>query len=225
MVNLPNMKILKIFNNSVRKIFLSIVWIKKYYFLKRRISKIRVLKLHIGCGTIYKKHWINIDDNVDNNIAKLDLKWNLLNRLPFNSQSVDFIYNEHFIEHLSYQEGLTFLKNMYELLKIGGVIRIACPDLDKIISGYSNNTWRKNEWVTKYKMEWIRNSCEMINICLNVHPWGHKYVYNFEELISALIKSGFKKRNLKKVGFRKSKYKDLCGLETRRDSLIIEAVK
>ena len=31
------------------------------------------IKLHIGCGTLYKENWINIDNNSDNNIEQLDI--------------------------------------------------------------------------------------------------------------------------------------------------------
>src|SRR5579863_148355 len=64
------------------------------------------IKLNIGCGTDYKKGWINIDNNSDENIKKLDLNWDLRNPLPFKDNSVDFIFNEHFIEHLTVEEGL-----------------------------------------------------------------------------------------------------------------------
>ena len=41
----------------------------------------------------------------DNNIKKLDFMWDLRKPLPLPENSVDFIYNEHFLEHLTADEG------------------------------------------------------------------------------------------------------------------------
>lgn len=71
------------------------------------------IKLHIGCGTVYKEGWINIDNNSDNNIKKLDFMWDLRKPLPLPENSVDFIYNEHFLEHLTADEGGGAFKRMY----------------------------------------------------------------------------------------------------------------
>lgn len=183
------------------------------------------IKLHIGCGILYKDEWINIDNNSDNNIKKLDLNWDISKNLPLTEASVDYIYNEHFIEHLTYVQGQNFLKNAFKILKHGGVARIACPDLDYLINGYIENNWREQDWVTKYNCQWIKSRCEMINICLNISPWGHQYVYNREDLTRALTEAGFRKENIYEVEYSKSKYKDLQNLETRKDSIIFEALK
>ena len=53
-------------------------------------------KLHVGCGEIYLEDWINIDIES----PKADLIHDLRKPLPFEDDSIDFIYNEHFIEHL-----------------------------------------------------------------------------------------------------------------------------
>jgi len=89
------------------------------------------IKLHLGCGTIYKEGWINIDNNSDKNIQKLDLDWDLRNSLPFPDNSVDFIFNEHFLEHLTVEEGIQAIKDFFRVLKPGGTMRIAMPDLEK----------------------------------------------------------------------------------------------
>ena len=53
---------------------------------------------------------------------------------------------------------------------------------------------------------------------------GHKYIYNEEDLRNQLIRVGFQK--IRRGEWNKSNYPDLCGLETRTESiLIIEAEK
>jgi predicted SAM-dependent methyltransferase len=181
------------------------------------------VKLHIGCGTLYKEGWINIDNNSDNNIVKLDINHDLSTGLPFDKNSVDYMYNEHFIEHLSREDGLTFLKDCFRALKPGGVLRIACPDLDEIIKGYISDNWREFDWVKTYHCEWIESRCQMMNVSLN--EWGHKYVYNKEELITRLVAAGFDKKNIQETTFGMSQYQELKNLDTRIDSMIFDVKK
>jgi len=183
------------------------------------------VKLHIGCGTLYKENWINIDNNSDNNIEKLDINHDLSTGLPFDDDSVDFIYNEHFIEHLSREDGLKFMIECHRVLKNSGILRIACPDLDQIIHGYINDNWRDFDWVKTYNCEWIESGCQMINISLNEFPWGHKYIYNKSELIFQLTKAGFLANNINKVLYGESEYTELRNIDTRVDSIIFEIRK
>jgi len=183
------------------------------------------VKLHIGCGTLYKENWINIDNNSDNNIEKLDINHDLSTGLPFDDDSVDFIYNEHFIEHLSREDGLKFMIECHRVLKNSGILRIACPDLDQIIHGYINDNWRDFDWVKTYNCEWIESGCQMINISLNEFPWGHKYIYNKSELIFQLTKAGFLANNINKVLYGESEYTELRNIDTRVDSMIFDTRK
>ena len=186
---------------------------------------IKNIKLHIGCGTLYKDGWINIDNNSDNNIEKLDINHDLSTGLPFDDLTVDYIYNEHFIEHLSREDGLKFMHECQRVLKIGGVLRISCPDLDKIIDGYINNNWREQDWVKTYHYEWIESKCQMLNLNLNETPWGHKYVYNKEDLLAQLVNAGFNKEDIKEEVFSHSQIKDLHNIDTRADGMFFEAKK
>jgi predicted SAM-dependent methyltransferase len=83
----------------------------------------KTVKLNIGCGTDYKKGWLNIDNNSDDNIEKLDLNWDLREKLPFDDESVDFVFSEHFFEHLTPEEGKKTINDLMDLLKPGGVMR------------------------------------------------------------------------------------------------------
>jgi predicted SAM-dependent methyltransferase len=75
--------------------------------IKDMCKSIDPVKLHIGSGRNYKEGWINID--VDESV-KTDIHYDLSKGIPFPDNSADYIFNEHFIEHLSYEEGLEFMK-------------------------------------------------------------------------------------------------------------------
>ena len=62
----------------------------------KNFQKLDSLNLNIGCGDVKFPDWVNIDIE-----PGADLVLDLRNDLPFDDDSVDFIYNEHFIEHLN----------------------------------------------------------------------------------------------------------------------------
>lgn len=51
-------------------------------------------------------------------------------KFPFDNDVFQFVFSEHLIEHLHFEDVINLLKKSYRTLKIGGVLRIATPDLD-----------------------------------------------------------------------------------------------
>lgn len=192
-------------------------------------SKIRALlagrksiRLNVGCGTDYKKGWINIDNNSDENITKLDLNWDLRNPLPFADESVDYIFNEHFIEHLTVDEGKAAVQDFMRVLKPGGVLRMATPDLEVTVDKYINLPLSKDPTIRRFGLEFIKTRAERLNI--SFRWWGHKWLYDWEELSRRIEEAGFS--NFKRCSINKSEHQALRKLETRDESkLIIEVTK
>lgn len=183
------------------------------------MNKDKSIKLHVGCGTKYFDGWINIDNNSDNNIQKLDLNWNLRNPLPFDNNTVDFIFNEHFLEHLTAEDGLRTLMDFKRVLKPTGVLRIAMPDLADLIKLYNNENWKKDyaKFIETFKLDFVKTRAEYVNMCFKW--WGHQWQYDREELERRLIEAGF--NNIEFCKLRKSKYPELNNLETRDESTLI----
>lgn len=176
-----------------------------------------MLKLHLGCGQVYIDGWTNVDMESD----KADIKIDLRRPLPFDNNTVDFIYSEHFIEHLNVKEGVVFLSECYRILGNGGVFRISTPDLDYLLFRYFF-FWKWRTWYKQYGYEWIKTRAEMVNIVFR--EWGHQYLYNREELERRLVEAGFAKIHRKKRN--KSTFSELRNLETRKESrLVLEAFK
>ena len=181
------------------------------------------IKLHIGCETVYMDGWINIDNNSDNNIEKLDMNVDLRNRLPFEDDSVDFIFNEHFLEHLTWDEGLQAIKEFMRVLKPGGVLRIAMLDLARSVQIYEDKNWEINniEYFEKCGMAFIETRAQYLNIAFR--EWGHKHLYDFEELERLLKKAGCV--NIQKRFLHESTHEELRNLETREESTLIVDVQ
>mgnify|MGYP000914503847 CR=1 FL=1 len=174
------------------------------------------LKLNVGCGSVKFPGWVNIDIE-----PNADLVVDLRNGLPLKDNTADFIYNEHFIEHLSFEDGEKAVKEFYRVLKGGGVLRIATPELNYIIEKYVND-WKDQDWLSWPHYSYITTKGRMLNIAMR--EWGHEYLYNEEDLRNLLKKIGFKK--ITKQELNKSKHHELSDRETRKDSkLILEAEK
>lgn len=178
------------------------------------------IKLNVGCGTDYKEGWINIDNNSDNNIERLDLNWDLRNPLPFRDSSVDFIFNEHFIEHLTVEEGQAAIKDLMRVLKPGGVLRVAMPDLEIAVDQYLNLPLSKDPTIKRFNLDFIKTRAERIN--LSFRGWDHKWLYDWEELERRLREAGC--GNIKRCKLGKSQYSELQNLETRDESTLIAEV-
>lgn len=208
--------------NKIRGNFKRIVDIK-YKNVNDILNCESIIMLHVGCGTNYMEGWINIDNNSDNNIKKLDFMWDLREPLPFPESSVDFIFNEHFLEHLTVEEGKAALQDFKRILKPSGVLRIAMPDLADVVSDYLNLNWKeeRKEFLKKYGLDYIKTRAENINICFRC--WGHKWLYDWEELDRRLNEVGFS--NIEKCRLYESEYPELRNIESRPESRLIAEVK
>jgi len=176
------------------------------------------IRLHVGCGQIYFEGWINIDIDSE----KADKKWDLKKTLPYKENSVDMIYNEHVIEHFTSKQGVRILADFYRILKPGGILRIATPDLDHLIDKYCSTNWADQAWMHNGPYQWIKTRAEMLNV--GFREWGHLYLYNAEELERRLLEAGF--TNVTKEELYQSEYDELRNRESREDSkLIMEAIK
>jgi len=172
-------------------------------------------KLNIGCGDQYfDNDWLNIDiiEQVRPNYLQLDI----LKNFPF--KNIKLIYNEHFIEHLTKEEGIYFIKNCFDSLDPGGILRIATFNIDNIIDNcHSQNTeWKESCQTEKAGLSHL-TKCGFLNATFG--NWGHKFVYNPEEIVDSFRQGGF--TNIKECDFNISENPELCARETRFYSTLI----
>ena len=90
--------------------------------------------LNLGCGSRYHPDWINIDFGSNN---KDVLAYDLLKGIPYRDNIFDVVYHSHLIEHLPKEQTTNFINECYRVLKPGGIIRLATPNLEKIVSNYT----------------------------------------------------------------------------------------
>ena len=91
--------------------------------------------LNIGCGKTIHPDWVNYDLTAEvEGVTVCDLT----RGIPDPDASADFCYSSHVLEHLNHEEAEGFIAEQYRVLKPGGIIRIAVPDLETITRNYLN---------------------------------------------------------------------------------------
>ena len=172
------------------------------------------MKLHLGSGTVRHEGWLNVDLDA----PSADLHLDLTQPLPFDSGSVEFIVNEHFIEHVARTDALGLLKECHRVLCADGVLRLSTPNLKFLTVCYLSR--KLDEW----EGLWMpANPCLMMNE--GMRSWGHQFMYDADELRALLLESGF--ADVRFVGWRESAVPELANLEARpfHGELIAEASK
>jgi len=186
----------------------------------RRRKKLRAfsdqpLRLHVGCGPVLMNDWVNLD--ID---SHPDIFVDLTRGLPFRDGSVSLVFSEHVIEHLSLEEASYCMKEFARVVAKDGTVRIATPDLDYVISKYHGD-WKDQKWLSTDGQD-IHTRAQMLNA--GFYRWGHKFIYNEEELRLLLLSAGFATVTRRTWG--ESDLPILRNLERRQDSkLIMEASK
>src|SRR6266849_2977854 len=112
------------------------------------------IAINLGCGLSAASGWINVDNSPNARLAQCPrLRWtlwklgilsdlhyavnwsasitsyDLKKRLPHSDGSIDYVYTSHFLEHLPLQFARRLIKEVFRVLRPGGVARIVVPDL------------------------------------------------------------------------------------------------
>ena len=194
----------------------------------------RPRKLQLGCGTNLLAGWLNSDfENTAESVILIDARC----PLPFGDATFDYVFSEHMIEHIEYAEGRAMLGECFRILRPGGKLRIATPDMRFLIEMYSP---QKNDlqqryiaWATATYIAEIGKPGDVFVINNFFRAWGHKFIYDFKSLSGAMKDAGFDRTMAWDVA--ESDDAELRGLEShgnsipeefnRLETLVVEGVK
>ena len=157
-------------------------------------------KINYGCGSNLIEGWLNVD------LYQLEASnykaVNLLDRHPFQNNSINFGFSEDMLEHLTQAESIFFLGEVYRTLKVDGLLRLSFPGLEGVLkrhySPFSASRLREGEFEA-YSF------------------WDHIHFYSKEELSLIANHIGFKRVEF--VEYGKSKNIELCDLDTRQGQI------
>jgi predicted SAM-dependent methyltransferase len=168
--------------------------------------------VNVGCGDKPLPGFVNLDLDRD-----ADLYTDVRKGLPFGDGTVDGIYSEHFVEHLDQAELMRFLRECRRVLRPGGLVRAATPDLHELVRTYLDPDWKVRSGLEAYGYDWLANPCEMLNLCLR--EWGHKHVLDAVEFERLAVLAGLDCEGVRPHG--RSGYAPFNERETRTGSHLI----
>lgn len=154
-------------------------------------------RLHIGCGPQILSGWTNVDNQT---YPGVDHVLDVTIGLPFND--VEYVFAEHFIEHLSFDDGLNFMRECRRVLAGDGILRLTTPNLDWVMD-------------THYRRESWTGDADAIDSCFRTNRafrgWGHQFLYNRQSLDAALRLAGF--GSIEICSYGASRHEPLRGIE------------
>jgi SAM-dependent methyltransferase len=112
------------------------VWLRHRVTLAtaaRRLAPARLRRIHLGCGSKHRPGWLNLDLH-----PAADLRLDLREPLPLPDACAEWVYSEHFLEHLAYPgEVGRVLAECRRVLEPGGRLSIGVPDSEWPLREYA----------------------------------------------------------------------------------------
>ncbi|MDY7002601.1 MAG: hypothetical protein SWX82_01145 [Cyanobacteriota bacterium] len=156
-----------------------------------------IKKVQVGCGPHnIMADWWNVDIRP---FPGIDQVMDVTKPWPFNG--LEYVYGEHFLEHLSLEGAIAFLNNVWKSLTPGGVIRLSTPSLEWVLSTHFN--------LSETNPQKRIDSTFSMNRAF--HGWGHQFLYSKDFLQSLLDNLGWEKVVFCEYG--KSEHSSLIGIE------------
>lgn len=160
-----------------------------------------VRKLQLATSNNILEGWMNTDLLPSHDsVIYLDAT----RRFPFASSTFDYILAEHMIEHIGYDEGQRMLRECFRVLKCGGRVRIATPDLRTLLALHSAEKTDSQtyyiDWAIARLMPQVRECKDVFVINNSFRAWGHCFLYDEETLRHAMHASGFRDIRFYKPG-------------------------
>ncbi|NYV74001.1 methyltransferase domain-containing protein [Streptomyces sp. UH6] len=151
-------------------------------------------------------------------------------RLPFADGATPWVYAEHFIEHLTLDEGIRWLREVGRILTPGGLLRLTTPDLARYVDGYRLDdgfyaTHRERLLLLGAPPDEVpERRAFTINQIFHFH--GHRWIYDEDELSFALTTAGFPAAGIVRRAYREGAEPAVAALDrqVRNDeTLYVEA--
>jgi len=192
-------------------------------------------KINIGCGDNIINivpGWLNINKlrekeifcgTVSNKQDACFLNCDVLKELPLIENNIKYVYASNFIEHLTFQESIDFLKKCFKIMKKGGVIRLSFPDLELWCKNYTFNNKKFFKQYYKFtggynRLPELKTKGEIF--MSQLHNWGHRWGWDIESMRHVLTITGFSK--IKKKKHLKSAIVDINTIEPKTKVRVLE---
>jgi predicted SAM-dependent methyltransferase len=175
-------------------------------------------RLNWGCGEHVAPGWINSDVK---DTPEVDLVADIREGLPIATGSLDYVVSVHALPELGYAELPVALQELRRVLKPGGVLRLALPDLDRAIDAYR----RGDEAYFKVDPEDVSSLGG--RLIAQMLWYGHsRSLFTVDFVEELLAEAGFERVRACRCGETATEFAAIVELDNREDeSLFVEAWK
>jgi SAM-dependent methyltransferase len=183
-----------------------------------RLAGTDVRRLNWGCGSQGEPGWINSDQKDGPGI---DISCNILEGLPLESDSMDYAVSIHALPEVPLEDLVPVLVELRRVLRPGGVLRLALPDLEKGIAAYQR---ADGDYFLIPDDDARSLGGKLVTQLLWYGYSRSLFTPDFTEEL--LVKAGFS--TVTHCAFRETAgpYPEIVSLDNReRESLFVEAVK
>jgi SAM-dependent methyltransferase len=177
-----------------------------------------LIRLNVGCGPTPTEGWINYDNSWSVRLARrpglvkamakaglisdaqkhlcevarrAGIRFGRAEAIGHGDGTVDVLYSSHMLEHLDRATGQQFLAEAHRVLKPGGVIRIAVPDLGMLVDRYNADgdadRLVEASLLASEQPKTILDKLRYLVLGSRHHAW----MYDARSLIAALDRAGF----------------------------------
>ena len=151
---------------------------------------------NVGAGSFSHPFWTNIDYDSEWYAANREktlsgINYDLLSeeRLPLSDETAEIVYSSHTIEHITDQAASFVFKELYRILKRGGIIRLTAPDIDLHYRAFMNNDRYFFYWA-----DWYSQPKDYKRVCfnapLNTASIEQLFIQRFATSVSTLHADG-----------------------------------
>lgn len=156
-----------------------------------------IKKIQIGCGPKnILPDWWNVDIR---DFPGIDCVMDVTQ--PWEFTGIEYIYGEHFLEHLTLEGTVNFLRHAWHSLSDRGMIRLSTPALEWVLSTHMNLAEPDSK--TRVAQTFAINKA--------FHGWGHQFLYSQEVLTELLENLGW--TNIRYCKYGESQHVALRNLE------------
>jgi predicted SAM-dependent methyltransferase len=137
--------------------------------------------------------------------------------LPFDTGCVDWVYAEHLIEHVKPTAAIAWLAEVRRILSIGGLVRLTTPDLHRYAECYLHGGEffaehrRRMDGAIGAELPMPSRPAFMFNQIF--YLYGHRWIYDAQELRHALLSAGFAADKITVRAFRQGALPDVAQLD------------
>lgn len=209
-------------------------------------------RINVGCGQTPTRGWRNFDNSASVRLASIPFVPDLLLRLgilerrqyqfirflrenrvefgdatrglPVRDSSVDVLYSSHMLEHLDRIEVTGFLREAARILRPGGILRVAVPDIRKQVEQYTR-VGDADLFIesTQLCVARPRSFGQRLSLLL-VGPRHHQWMYDGPSLSRLLASQGFVNADVLPLGRTRIPFPEPLDLHERAaESVYVEA--